>query len=198
MLHSLSMCSYIFTDKFNCKCKLALLYTFHVKTDVCSVCNKQLVCWRIILLFMYLQHEGTKCAQVSSVLDCLNRRPFKDFVNFCAALISSEQIGVVVDLLSPEVQIGSSAAIDNKNGSATRGNTTSDAIPGGPSPEEHAKPSFNWRYVMRRNFTLLTKTLDPDNGLIEMLRSKGVISDWNFDEFKVCVNCSDHLFLRRI
>jgi len=115
---------------------------------------------------------------VSSVLDAVCRRPFNDFLKFCAALVSVEQAGVIVDLLSPEVQRGSDV---------TEENTTTDAVPGDQPALEPLTPGFNWRVVMRKNFTVLTDKLDPDNGLFEMLRSKGVISDFNIDMFKVCI-----------
>lgn len=127
-----------------------------------------------------LQHENGKCAQVSSVLDSLCRRPFCDFVNFCAALISVDQTNVVVDLLSPEVQASS-------NGCANVDKTATDAVSADVPPEDRVQVGFDWRAVMRRNFSALTKKLDPDKGLFEKLRSTGVISDWNYDIFKV--NC---------
>jgi len=121
---------------------------------------------------------------VSSVLDGLSRRPFDDFLKFCAALISVEQIDVILDFLSPEVQAdgsGSSSSIP-----ATM--TTTDAVLAEVPPVARTLPDFNWRAVMRRNFSVLTHKLDPDNGLFERLRSKGVISDWNIDMFKVFVD----------
>ena len=121
---------------------------------------------------------------MSSVLDGLSRRPFDDFLKFCAALISVEQIDVILDFLSPEVQAdcsGSSSSIP-----ATM--TTTDAVLAEVPPVARTLPDFNWRAVMRRNFSVLTHKLDPDNGLFERLRSKGVISDWNIDMFKVFVD----------
>jgi len=123
-----------------------------------------------------------KCAQVSSVLDGLCRRTFKDFLKFCAALISVEQISVVVDLMSPEVQPDSDGS-----SSSNTGITDTDAVPVETSREVHEQLGYNWRAVVRRNFTVLTQKLDPDTGLFEMLRSQGVISDWNFDIFKVSI-----------
>jgi len=119
-----------------------------------------------------------KCAQVSSVLDGISRRPFNDFLKFCAALVSVEQTDVIVDLLSPEVQMGSTV---------TEANTATDAVPAEQLSADVQVPDFNWRTVMRQNFTVLTDKLDPDTGLFEMLRSRGVISDYNIDLFKVCV-----------
>jgi len=113
---------------------------------------------------------------VSSVLDAVSRRPFNDFLKFCAALVSVEQIDIIVDLLSPEVQTGSDVTIEN---------TTTDAVPADQPPQELHTPGFDWRAVMRQNFTFLTDKLDPDNGLFEMLRCRGVISDFNIDLFKV-------------
>ena len=115
---------------------------------------------------------------MSSVLDGLCRRPFNDFVKFCAALVSVEQADVIADLLSPEVQIGSDITV---------GSTTTDAVPAEQPEPDVQTPGFNWRAVMRRNFTVLTEKLDPDTGLFEKLRSRGVISDYNIDLFKVCM-----------
>ena len=123
---------------------------------------------------------------MSAVLDGVCRRPFKDFVQFCAALISVEQTNVIIDLMSPEVQAGSNR-ISSSNSCITVDNTTTDAVPADIPPEVQAQPGFNWRVIMRRNFNVLTQTLDPDTGLFEMLRSRGVISDWNIDIFKVCI-----------
>ena len=133
-----------------------------------------------------LQQETGRCAQVSSVLDGLSRRPFNDFVKFCAVLISVEQIDVIVDLLSPEVQANGSSSSSNNNASIK--NTETDAVPAEVPPEVCVRPDFNWRAFMRQNFTVLTEKLDPDNGLFEMLRSRGVINDWNIDIFKVSVS----------
>jgi len=115
---------------------------------------------------------------VSSILDALYRRPFRDFENFCAALITAEQVDVIVDLMTPEVQ---------SQGGSSKNMTTTDAMPADVQPEGCLQPDFDWRAVMRRNLTALTKCLDPDNGLFEKLCSRGVISDWNIDIFKVCI-----------
>lgn len=122
---------------------------------------------------------------MSSVLDGLCRRPFNDFVKFCAVLISVEQIDVVVDLLSPEVQ--ADVNINTSNNADAKDIATTDAVPADVPPEVSVHPGFDWRAVMRKNFTVLTEKLDPDNGLFERLRSKGVITDWNIDLFKVCI-----------
>lgn len=123
---------------------------------------------------------------MSSVLDGLCRRPFNDFVKFCAALIVVDQIDVIVDLMSPEVQADGSSS-NNSNITPQKTTTESDAVPVDTPPEMRMQPGFKWRDVMRQNFSILTQKLDPDNGLFEMLRSRGVISDWNIDIFKVRV-----------
>ena len=117
---------------------------------------------------------------MSAVLDGLSRRPFCDFLKFCAALISVEQTAVIVELLSPEVQAD--------NNSISSCDTTTDAMPADAPQEVHVQPGYKWRDVMRQNFTILTHKVDPDTGLFEILRSRGVISDWNIDIFKVCVS----------
>jgi len=133
-----------------------------------------------------LQQETGRCAQVSAVLDALCKRPFDDFEKFCAVLVAVEQIDIVVDLLSPEVQAFESCSSSNTNNSSVK-NTDTDAVPVAAAPEAHVHPGFDWRTVMRRNLTVLTERLDPDHGLFEMLRSRGVISDWNIDIFKACI-----------
>jgi len=136
------------------------------------------------------QQETGRCAQVSAVLDGLCKRPFKDFVKFCAVLISVEQIDIVVDLLSPEVQAVSSSSSSSSSSVKT---TDTDAVPAVATSEVHVQPGFDWRAVMRRNLPVLTEKLDPDNGLYDMLWSRGVITDWNIDVFKVrivlCTSC---------
>jgi len=121
---------------------------------------------------------------VSSVLDGLSRRPFDDFVKFCAALISVEQTDVILDFMSPEIHADGSSS----SSSIPATTTTTDAVVAEFPPVARTLPNFNWRAVMRRNFSVLTQKLDPDNGLFERLRSKGVISDWNIDMFKVFVD----------
>jgi len=124
---------------------------------------------------------------VSSVLDGLCRRPFSDFVKFCTALVSIEQADVIVFLLSPEVQTCSDVTV---------GSTTSDAVPVEHMPPEvFQTPTVDWRAVIRRNFTVLTDKIDPDTGLLEMLRSRGVISDYNIDMFQVCLGFVSRLHL---
>ena len=123
---------------------------------------------------------------MSVVLDALCRRPFSDFVKFCGVLISVDQVDVIVDHLSPEVQADANSS--NSNNSSSVRNTATDAVPSVITSDVRDElPRYDWRAVMRRNFTVLTEKLDPDNGLFEMLRSRGVVSDWNIDVFKVCI-----------
>jgi len=106
------------------------------------------------------------------------------------ALIYVEQIDVIVDLMSPEIQVSGSGSSCNSGNSATAVKTTTDAVPAQIPPDVPRQPGFDWRAIMRKNFSVLTQKLDPDNGLFEELRSREVISDWNIDIFKVCVSCS--------
>jgi hypothetical protein len=114
-----------------------------------------------------------KCAQISALLDGLEKRPFGDFVKFCTALIEYEQIAVIANFMAPELeqQVGRGAARDE-----------ADAVPITEEPIP-VEVGFDWRRTMRLNFTHLIDVVDPDHGLLTGLRAKGVINDFNADVF---------------
>ena len=46
-------------------------------------------------------------------------------------------------------------------------------------------PTYDWRSLIRDYLVPLTRQIDPDNGLMRELLSRGVISEWNADTFQV-------------
>ena len=103
-------------------------------------------------------------------------RPFIDFLSFCQVLVNTGQIHIIRDYLTPELP---KPVIPVP--------TESDAVPTPPAVPAAYLP-YNWRILLRENYVLLTALIDPDNGLLQQLIARGVIMDWNADQFQARVH----------
>ena len=108
---------------------------------------------------------------MSAILDALHKRPFESFLLFCESLITTSQLHIILEYLAPEIPPTPEPQI-----------TESDAV----VDVEVVQPvSYDWRALVRTNLMELIMAIDPDNGLIGELRSKGVINEWSADTFTV-------------
>lgn len=123
-----------------------------------------------------LQQQRGRCAQMSSVLDALARRPFEDFLAFCGALFDTEQKHIVLNYLTPELRM------DDTNVNETDARPAASEV--GPTMPP-VVPTFDWRKLIRENLVQLMLAIDPDNGLLRELLSRGVINEWIIDTFMV-------------
>lgn len=109
------------------------------------------------------------------------RRPFVDFLSFCAILVETSQIHLLIECFTPEILETTSEAT---------GKPAFDDLDAVPNVYQDEEPNQcevvrDWRAAIHDNLVELSSVIDPDNGLLQSLLSAGVISEWNLDIFKV-------------